>query len=135
MEYLGEARDFYPFVLYSSHMVDEHSGRAEAERILRLVREKKSAYWSRVREETALRLFRAASLRVPAYKDFLKKHKVNPAKIKTFADFERVPETSKANYLRQYPLEKLVWDGNMRARMVFAVTSGSTGVPTYFPRD
>ena len=116
-------------------MVEEHFGKIEADKILRLIREKKSAYWSRVREETALRLFRAASARVPAYKDFLKKNKVNPAKIKTFADFERVPETSKANYLRQYPLEKLVWDGNMRARMVFAVTSGSTGVPTYFPRD
>jgi len=133
MEYLGEARDFYPFVLYSSHMVDEHSGRAEAERILRLVREKKSAYWSRVREETALRLFRAASLRVPAYKDFLKKHKVNPAKIKTFADFERVPETSKANYLREYPLEKLVWDGTIKKPFVYTATSGSTGTPFYFP--
>ena len=81
-----------------------------AEQILNFIRTKKDAFWSREREARPLKLFHEAARRVPAYKDFLKKNKVNPAKIKTFKDFQFVPPISKKNYLRQYPLEKLVWD-------------------------
>jgi len=84
---------------------------------------------------TALRLFHRAAERVPAYKDFLKKSRVNPERVRTIADFQLVPPVSKANYLRTYPLEKLVWDGSLARSAVFSATSGSTGEPFYFPRN
>ena len=108
--------------------------RHSAAEIIRLIRVKKSAFWEREREARALRLFHEAARRVPAYKDFLKKQRINPAKIRTFTDFQAVPPTSKKDYLRQYPLEKLTWDGSLKKPLVFTSTSGSTGEPFYFPR-
>ncbi|MBI4094895.1 MAG: phenylacetate--CoA ligase family protein [Candidatus Liptonbacteria bacterium] len=105
-----------------------------AEQILRFIKTKKDGFWSRERERRPLRLFHAAARRVPAYKDFLRKHKINPSKIKTFKDFQFVPPVSKKNYLRKYPLEKLCWDGTLKKPLVWTSTSGSTGDPFYFPR-
>ncbi len=106
-----------------------------ARQILGFLKTKKSAFWERERRVRALALFRKAAKRVPAYKDFLKKHRVNPEKIKTLDDFAFVPPVTKADYLRAYPLEKLVWDGTLEKPIVFTSTSGSTGVPFYFPRE
>ena len=92
-------------------------------------------YWNRERERKALRLFHAVAYRVPAYRDFLKKNKVVPERIRTFKDFELVPPISKKTYLREYPLEKLCWDGSLKKPLVFTATSGSTGEPFYFPRN
>ncbi|MDO8574492.1 MAG: hypothetical protein Q7R86_02605 [bacterium] len=105
------------------------------DRILKFLKTKKSSFWSREREKNALTLFKEASRRVPAYKDFLRKHHVNPAKIKTFKDFELLPTTDKKSYLREYPLEKLAWDGHLNKPLVYTSTSGSTGEPFYFPRE
>lgn len=96
---------------------------------------KKSLFWEKERERRALALFHHAATAVPAYKDFLKKNRIAPIKIKTFADFQSVPPTDKNNYLRQYPLEKLIWGGTFRSGThVWTSTSGSTGAPFYFPR-
>lgn len=95
----------------------------------------KSKFWERQREKNALELFHAAARKVPAYKDFLKKNRVDPQKIKTFADFGAVPPVNKKNYLRAYPLEKLVWPKTLHAPLVWTATSGSTGEPFYFPRS
>jgi len=105
-----------------------------AEQVLHFIRTKKDAFWSKIREQRPLELFHEAAKRVPAYKDFLKKNRINPAKIRTFKDFQLVPPVSKKNYLRQYPLEKLCWDGTLKKPLVFTSTSGSTGEPFYFPR-
>ena len=105
-----------------------------ADQILRLIRTRKDDFWLRERERRPLRLFHEAARRVPAYKDFLKKNKVHPEKIKTFKDFQLVPQISKKSYLREYPLEKLCWDGTLKKPIVFTATSGSTGEPFYFPR-
>lgn len=95
----------------------------------------KSAFWERERERRALHLFHRAAADVPAYKDFLKKNGITPAKIKTFKDFQSVPPVNKNNYLRQYPLEKLIWNGMFQKQThVWTSTSGSTGAPFYFPR-
>lgn len=107
----------------------------EADNILRAIaRTKGDDFWLKEREKRALNLFHTAALRVPAYKDFLKKNNIQPNKIKTFQDFQSVPPTSKKNYLRQYPLEKLCWDGSLKKPLVLTATSGSTGEPFYFPR-
>ncbi len=82
-----------------------------------------------------LKLFHEAAKRVPAYKDFLTKAGIDPATIKTEEDFARVPATTKTNYIRAYPLADLCWDGTLQDKaLTFTATSGSTGLPTYFPR-
>ena len=83
----------------------------------------------------SLSLFHRAANDVPAYKDFLKKHKIRPEKIKSYSDLTLIPPTNKRNYLRAYPLEKLAWGGSLKKPLVFTSTSGSTGEPFYFARD
>lgn len=82
----------------------------------------------------ALELFREASMRVPAYKDFLKKNNINPDTIKTLEDFKRLPIMDKKNYLRAYPLNELCWDGKLSNLHILSSSSGSTGEPFLWPR-
>ncbi|MDO8510216.1 MAG: hypothetical protein Q7S15_01155 [bacterium] len=103
--------------------------------VLAYITGKKTAYWSRVRETQALKTFHKAAQKVPAYKDFLKKHKIDASKIKTFKDFQNVPLINKENYLREYPFESLCIDGTLAQPLVFTSTSGSTGKPFYFCRS
>lgn len=107
---------------------------SSANKILRFIHAKKDAFWSHERERRPLALFHDAARRVPAYKDFLRKNRVNPEKIKTWKDFQNVPPISKEIYLKEYPLEKLCWDGTLQKPLVWTSTSGSTGEPFYFPR-
>ncbi len=113
----------------------EHPSGFSVEQIIRFIRTKKESFWIREREKRALQLFQRAAREVPAYKDFLKKHRVNPVKIRTFSDFQSVPPTSKKDYLKQYSLEKLCWGGTLKKSLVFTSTSGSTGEPFYFARS
>lgn len=93
-------------------------------------------YWIKRGEVRVLDLFHQMSQRVLAYKDFLKKNKVDPKKIKTIKDFKLIPFIDKENYLRKYPLEMLCWDGVFdKKRWTIAATSGSSGEPFYFPRE
>lgn len=80
-------------------------------------------------------LFRKAAKEVPAYAKFLETHHLKPKDIKRPKDFSRVPPTSKKNYLTKYSMESLVWRGDMSKPLIFCATSGSTGVPYYFPRE
>ena len=100
-----------------------------------VVRSRRSAAWLREREKNALALFRSAAKDVPAYRDFLAARGVSPKSIRTWKDFEtKVPATSKADYLKHYPLADLCWNGNLGRPAVFSSTSGSTGKPFYFQR-
>jgi phenylacetate-CoA ligase len=116
-------------------MISKDASSKKAQTITDNIHSKNSIFWMKEQERQMLWLFQQAAKRVPAYKDFLKKHKINPLHIKTMADFARVPETTKDNYLRAYPLNKLVWDGSLDESFVFAATSGTTGAPVYFPRS
>lgn len=83
----------------------------------------------------ALRQFHAMARRVPAYRDFLKKHHIHPERIRSMKDFASVPPVDKTNYLTAYPREALMWDGAFsQLGWTIATTSGSTGEPYYFPR-
>lgn len=113
---------------------DPKKSSAAARRIIHSIETKKSAFWERTRETQMLGLFHKAARNVPAYKDFLKKEKIDPAKIRNVKDFQFVPPVSKSSYLRKYPLEKLCWGGTLRNQFVFTSTSGSTGDSFYFPR-
>lgn len=86
-------------------------------------------------EKRALSLFREAAIKVPAYKDFLHKEHVDPKKIRTMHDFTSyVPLIDKKNYLSQYPLKDLCFDGDLFHNRIISVSSGSSGVPFYWPR-
>lgn len=109
--------------------------RYSAEKISSFLHTKKEIFWVGEGRKRSLALFHLAAKRVPAYKDFLKKNKVKHEEIKTWKDFQNVPLTNKKEYLREYPLKALCWDGSLEKPLVFTSTSGSTGEPFYFPRQ
>jgi phenylacetate-CoA ligase len=82
----------------------------------------------------ALDLFRIAAREVPAYRQLLVEHKIDPAAVKSAADFARLPLLDKKNYNRRFPLDELVLGGKLTRSDFFAVSSGSTGEPTFWPR-
>ena len=82
----------------------------------------------------ALTLFRDVAAHVPAYRAFLAEHAIDPNSIQSISDFVRLPLITKANYLRRYPLPDLCRDGRLERCDMVAVSSGSTGEPTFWPR-
>jgi phenylacetate-CoA ligase len=83
----------------------------------------------------ALAVFHDAAAHVPAYAAFLRSHDVDPATIRTPADFARVPLLTKEEYQRRYPLPQLCRGGQLNDCDMVAVSSGSTGEPTVWPRS
>jgi phenylacetate-CoA ligase len=103
--------------------------------LLRDLEAKPEKFWLKRGESELFKLFKQAAGRIPAYKKFLKSHRVNPKKITGLKNISSVPPVGRDNYLQKYPLEDLCWDGNFKARRwTVAATSGSTGQPFYFPR-
>jgi phenylacetate-CoA ligase len=99
-----------------------------------LLRQKSKNFWQAQGEKRALKLFHAAAARVPAYKDFLKKHKIRPELIKNIRDFIQIPLTNKKNYIQNYPLSKRCWDGMLSRAKLVAISSGTSGEPTFWAR-
>ncbi|MBF6189956.1 phenylacetate--CoA ligase family protein [Nocardia implantans] len=85
--------------------------------------------------ERALDTFRRAAVHVPAYADFLARRGVEPANIRTVEDFAALPPMTKPDYLRHYPVNMLLWHGDVGAAGTWSCSSGSTGRPSYWPRD
>jgi phenylacetate-CoA ligase len=83
---------------------------------------------------TALALFHDVATSVPAYKAFLTQHGINPTSIQTFKDFQQLPLLTKENYLRRHSLSELCLNGQLERCDTIAVSSGSTGKPTFWPR-
>jgi phenylacetate-CoA ligase len=86
-------------------------------------------------ETEVVRLFQTVAANVPAYQQFLQEHNIDPAAIQTFADFQQLPLTTKPSYLKRYPLAQLCRNGALEACDMVAVSSGSTGQPSFFPRS
>jgi phenylacetate-CoA ligase len=86
-------------------------------------------------ERHALALFRTVAATVPAYREFLAEHGVDPDHVLTFEDFRALPLLTKENYLRRYPLDRLCRRGELTSCDMIAVSSGSTGEPTFWPRS
>src|SRR5690349_3362521 len=84
--------------------------------------------------ERAPALFHNVAATVPAYRVFLAEHGVDPSAIQTVEDFRAVPVTTKQNYQSRYPLADLCRDGELASCDFIAVSSGSTGQPTFWPR-
>ena len=86
-------------------------------------------------DQKALSLFTLAAKRIPAYKDFLRQFSIKPELIKTINDFIEIPYTTKDNYILSYPIEQRCWDGDLTQAHMVAASSGSTGEPTFWPRQ
>jgi phenylacetate-CoA ligase len=91
-------------------------------------------HWQACGEQFALTLFHAMAARVPAYRTFLARHDVDPHSIQTIQDFQRLPLMDKPNYIDQYRLADLCWDGRLDGAYAMAASSGSTGTSYYWPR-
>lgn len=85
-------------------------------------------------ETITLSLFHDVAASVPAYKAFLTKSGINPTSIQKFEDFQQLPLLTKENYLRLYSLPQLCRDGQLAQCDMIAVSSGSTGKPTFWSR-
>jgi phenylacetate-CoA ligase len=85
-------------------------------------------------EAAVLELFHSVAATVPAYQAFLAARDIHPTSIQTWADFQKLPPIDKQNYLQCYPLGDLCRDGKLETGDLIAVSSGSTGKPTFWPR-
>jgi phenylacetate-CoA ligase len=82
----------------------------------------------------AITLFQDIAATVPAYKDFLTQQNINPTSIQTLSDFQNLPTITKENYLQRYSLAQLCRQGKLEGCDMIAVSSGSTGKPTFWAR-
>lgn len=82
-----------------------------------------------------MELFHRTAESVPAYRDFLRHHGVDPVGVRDLGDFGRLPTMTKENYHSRYPLARRCRDGRLDAGDMIAVSSGSTGKPAYWPRS
>jgi len=85
--------------------------------------------------EAALELFQDAARSVPAYAKFLSSAGVDPGTVRSPAGFDRLPLLTKDTYHRRYPLPELCRDGRLDRCDMVAVSSGSSGTPTVWPRS
>jgi phenylacetate-CoA ligase len=93
-----------------------------------------SADTMRSADERALELFHEVSRSVPAYRAFLEKQGIVPETVLTPADFSRLPTTNKQSYHQPNALGDLCRGGELATCDIVAVSSGSTGEPTVWPR-
>jgi phenylacetate-CoA ligase len=70
---------------------------------------------------------------VPAYRTVLAESGIDPAQIVGKADFTSLPVLDKKNYVNRFPIDQLLKGGRSSGDF-FAVSSGSTGEPTFWPR-
>ncbi|CAL1239993.1 phenylacetate--CoA ligase family protein [Candidatus Methylocalor cossyra] len=85
-------------------------------------------------EAGILRLFQRTAESVPAYRKFLAERGIDPGTITTLAAFQKLPLTTKSNYVHAFPLPERCPDGRLWDCDRVAVSSGSTGQPTFWPR-
>ena len=83
----------------------------------------------------AVAFFQDVAASVPAYRKFLADAQIDPAAIRSAEDFRRLPMTSKGNYQNRYPLPELCRGGRLDGCDMIAVSSGSSGQPTIWPRS
>ena len=86
-------------------------------------------------QQAVVELFKSASDSVPAYRAFLAEHGIEPETVENFNQFVALPFTSKKNYIQRYPIDKLCYQGTLASCDFVAVSSGSTGEPTFWSRS
>ena len=86
-------------------------------------------------EDKVLALFHRCAVEIPAYRRFLEARGVKPEEITSFQAFQGLPLMGKADYMQAYPLPERCLVGSLRGSDRVAVSSGSTGQPTFWPRS
>jgi phenylacetate-CoA ligase len=86
-------------------------------------------------EDHILALFHRCVAEVPAYRNFLEAQGINPSTITNFLSFCELPLMDKASYMSAYPLPDRCFGGSLEGSDRVAVSSGSTGQPTFWPRS
>jgi phenylacetate-CoA ligase len=85
-------------------------------------------------QSDVLERVRQAAFDVPAYFSFLSAHGIAADSLPTIR-WHDLPVMTKENYIHVYPLEERCLFGSLREADIFAVSSGTTGVPTIWPRS
>jgi phenylacetate-CoA ligase len=85
-------------------------------------------------ERHLLDLLRSVAAGVPAYQALLAEREIDPGAIRSLGEYASLPVISKQSYLQRHPLPSLCRDGQLDACDFVAVSSGSTGSPTFWPR-
>lgn len=85
-------------------------------------------------EAEVLQLFHQVRSQVPAYAKFLERQGVNPDSVQSMRQFRELPVTNKSNYHQAFALPELCRFGRLEDCDMLAVSSGSTGEPTIWPR-
>jgi len=86
-------------------------------------------------EDKVLALFHLCVAEVPAYRRFLEARGISPAEMTSYPAFRELPLMHKANYMQAYALPERCLGGTLRGSDRVAVSSGSTGQPTFWPRS
>ncbi len=94
------------------------------QRILKLLKTKKSEYWTSKGQRMAAALLKNVVATVPAYKKFFGKKTLSEA-----------PIVNKKNYLRRFSYHELFREGSLEQHLIYTATSGSTSIPYYFARN
>jgi phenylacetate-CoA ligase len=81
-----------------------------------------------------LAFFEETVREVPAYRAFLRAQGVDPDAIRALDDLQSLPLLTKENYVQAYPLAERCRGGDLASCDMIAVSSGSTGEPTVWPR-
>ena len=106
----------------------------EPERTIWFLSKVPPALLEKLAQKKLLLGFRYVAKYVPAYKDFLKKHNINPKSIKTINDFQKLPITSKENYVLKYEMTSRIIDRRINEIFSIERSSGYSGIPIYWPR-
>jgi phenylacetate-CoA ligase len=86
-------------------------------------------------EAHVLSLFQTVVSAVPAYDHFLSQQGIQAEGISCLQQFQTLPLTNKSNYLQRYPLAEVCRHGHLESCDMVAVSSGSTGEPTFWLRS
>lgn len=118
----------------ASNHTFRHARQFETKRYRVLIRTQNPSTRMRAGAQKALALFRRAAQDVPAYKDFLRRMKIDPGSIRTIKDFSRIPPTTKDNYIVRYAPKERSWSGTLDGHTILAASSGTSGEPVIWPR-
>lgn len=93
-----------------------------------------ASFWRKQGEKNALKVFKVAAQKSPAYRNFLKKNKIKPQAIQSIVDFKKLPIINKRNYVSKYSCQELSLAGDLSSKYTIEKSSGYGGGSFFWPR-